>query len=320
MSTLVTGGAGFIGAEVVHGLLAGGEKRPFIFSRNPNMRLLDDVADQVELISGDLGNFSHVLDAVKAARPEVIYHFGAMLSLPSDADPAAAIHTNAMGTFHVLEAARLFDVRQVIFSSSISVYGSGIHGDVIDDFTLQRPQLFYGVTKVFGEQMGLFYRRKYAVDFRCIRYPSVIGPGARTPGAVQYTSWVIEECAKGNPFTINVNPDTRVPVMYIKEAGQAAIMLAEAPVESIKTVNYNIDGVKPSPSAGELADAVRAKLPDAKIEFKPDPELQAILDEAIRPFDDTNARNEWGWQPGYRLERIVDDFLGELKQNPQRYE
>ena len=243
-----------------------------------------------------------------------------MLSLPSDADPAAAVHTNAMGTFHVLEAARLFDVKQVIFSSSIGVYGSGIHGDVIDDFTLQRPQLFYGVTKVFGEHLGLFYKRKYRIDFRCIRYPSIIGPGVRTPGAVQFTSWVIEECAKGNPFTINVNPDTRVPVMYIKEAGQAAIMLAQAPVERIKTVNYNIDGVKPSPSAGELADAVRVKLPDARIEFKPDLELLAVLDDAIKPLDDTNARNEWGWHPEYSLERIVDEFLQELNQNPQRYE
>lgn len=320
MSALVTGGAGFIGAEVVRGLLDGGDKRPFIFSRNPTLRLLDDVASQVELISGDLGNFSHVLEAVKAARPEVIYHFGAMLSLPSDADPAAAIQTNAMGTFHVLEAARLFDVKQVIFASSIGVYGSGIHGDVIDDFTLQRPQLFYGVTKVFGEHLGLFYKRKYGIDFRCVRFPSIIGPGVRTPGAVQFTSWVIEESAKGKPFTINVNPDTRVPVMYIKEAGQAAITLAKAPVDRIKTVNYNIDGMKPSPSAGELADAVRAELPDARIEFKPDVELLAILDDAIKPLDDTNARNEWGWHPEYNLERIVDEFLQELKQNPKRYE
>ena len=320
MSTLVTGGAGFIGAEVVRGLVEGGERRPFIFSRSPTLRLLDDVADHVELISGDLGSFSHVLDAVKAARPDVIYHFGAMLSLPSDADPAAAVQSNAMGTFHVLEAARLFDVRQVIFSSSIGVYGSGIHGDVIDDFTLQRPQLFYGVTKVFGEHLGLFYKRKYGIDFRCVRFPSIIGPGVRTPGAVQFTSWVIEECAKGRPFTINVNPDTRVPVMYIKEASQAAITLAKAPVDRIKTVNYNIDGMKPSPSAGELADAVRAKLPDARIEFKPDLELLAVLDDAIKPLDDTNARNAWGWHPEYSLERIVDEFLQELNQNPQRYE
>ncbi len=45
--------------------------------------------------------------------------------------------------------------------------------------------------------MGLFYKRKYGLDFRCVRYPSIVGPGVKTPGAVQYTSWVIEECAKG---------------------------------------------------------------------------------------------------------------------------
>ena len=79
---------------------------------------------------------------------------------------------------------------------------------MIRDTTIQRPQLFYGATKVFGEHMGLFYRRKYQLDFRGLRYPSIIGPGVRTPGVAQYTSWVIEECAKGNPFTIWVKPET----------------------------------------------------------------------------------------------------------------
>ncbi len=208
MTTLITGGAGFVGLEVVRLLLDRGESRPAVFSRNPSPQRLGDLADRVEAIAGDLGNFSHVLHAVKTTRPERIYHLGAMLSVPSDADPAAAIQTNAMGTFHVLEAARLFDVKQVIFSSSVGAYGYDIHDDVISDTTLQRPQFFYGATKVFGEHMGLFYKRKYGLDFRGIRYPSVIGPGVTTPGAVQYTSWVIEECARGNPFTIWVTPET----------------------------------------------------------------------------------------------------------------
>ena len=73
-----------------------------------------------------------------------------MLSVPSEADPAAAIQANALGTFHVLEAARLFDVPQVLFASSTGVYGLGIQEDVINDDTLQRPLLFYGATKLFA--------------------------------------------------------------------------------------------------------------------------------------------------------------------------
>ena len=138
MTTLITGGTGFIGAEVVRMLLDGGEQRPVVFHVSGNTQRLDDVSNQVELVRGDLANFSHILEVVKKTQPSVIYHLGAMLSVPSDADPAAAIHTNAMGTFHVLEAARLFGVPQVLFSSSISTYGLDFEGEVIDDTTNRR--------------------------------------------------------------------------------------------------------------------------------------------------------------------------------------
>jgi threonine 3-dehydrogenase len=319
MATLITGGTGFIGAEVVRLLLDKGEGRPVVFHVHPNTRRLDDVADQIELVQGDLGNFSHVLDVVKKAKPTVIYHLGGMLSLPSDADPAAALHANALGTFHILEAARLFDVPQVLFSSTIGTYGLGMQGDSIDDNTLQRPLLFYGATKVFCEHMGLFYKRKYGLDFRGIRYPSVVGPGVRTPGGVQYTSWAIEEPAKGNPFTIWVPPETRCPVIYFKEAASAIVELGQAPLENIKTVNYLIGGITPVASAGELADMVRAMVPGAQIDFKPNPELLPMLRLLTLSIDDSNARREWNWTPRYDQERIIDDFLQELRLHRQRY-
>jgi len=316
MSTVITGGAGFIGLEVVRLLLARGEKRPLVMSRNPSPKRLAEVADEVEVMRGDLGNFSHVLEAVKTARPQVIYHLGATLSVPSEADPASAMQTNAMGTFHVLEAARLFDVPRVVFASSVGTYGTDIREDPISDATIQRPQLFYGMTKVFGEHMGLFYRRKHGIDFRGIRYPSIIGPGVRTPGAVQYTSWVIESCAQGRPYTIWVEPDTRVSVMYIKDAALATVQLAQAPPQAIATVNYLVNGVTPTPSAGELADVVRSKIAGARIEFKPDEDIQRLIRDSLRPLDDRKARQEWGWRPGYDLEGLVDDFLLQLETRP----
>jgi len=319
MAVLITGGTGFTGAEVARILLKKAEKRPIIFDINPSAKRLDDIEDQVEIIQGDLGNFSHVLDVVQKANPSVIYHLGGMLSVPSDADPAAALRANALGTFHVLEAAKLFNVSQVLFSSTIGTYGLDIQEEVINDYTLQRPQLFYGATKVFCEHMGLFYKRKYSLDFRSIRYPSIVGPGVKTPGVVQFTSWVIEACAKGNPFTITLKPETKVPVIYFKDAAQAIVRLGQAPLESIKTVNYLVAGVSPIASAGELAEIVRAKVPGADIRFEPDLELQAIVDRLLLPLDDSNARKEWGWHCEYNQERIVDDFLEELKLNSQRY-
>ena len=217
----------------------------------------------------------------------------------------------------MLEAARLFDVPQVIFASSLGTYGSDIRDDTIGDATIQRPQLFYGMTKVFGEHMGLFYRRKHGMDFRGIRYPSIIGPGVRTPGAVQYTSWVIESCAQGRPYTIWVEPETRVPVMYIKDAALATVQLAQAPRQAITTVNYLVNGVQPTPSAAELADMVRSKCPGAQIQFRPDAELQRLIQASLRPLDDHKARQEWGWRPRYDLESLMQDFLLELQAHPQ---
>jgi threonine 3-dehydrogenase len=319
MTTLVTGGAGFVGAEVVRRLLAQGEPRPTVFDLNPSPRRLDDVAEHVEVVRGDLGTFSHVLDVVQRAKPTVIYHLGGMLSAPSEADPAAALRANALGTFHVLEAARLFGVSQVLFASTIGTYGLDIQQPVLDDYTLQRPQLFYGATKVFCEHMGLFYKRKYGLDFRAVRYPGVVGPGIKTPGVGQYASWAIEEPAKGAPFSVWVTPETRCPIIYFKDAARAIVELGAAPADRIKTVNYLIAGVTPIASAGELADLVRAKVPGAQIAFTPDPDLQPILDRLFLPIDDRRAREEWHWAPQYDQERVVDDFLAELQRHPQRY-
>ncbi len=319
MDVLVTGGTGFIGSEVVRVLLKRGE-RVTAFDINPSTKLLEDVKDKVKVVRGDLGNFSHVLSVVKESKPRVIYHLGGMLSVPSDADPQAAFRANAMGTFHVLEAARLFDVEKVLFSSTLATYGLNIREGKIDDFTLQRPELFYGCTKVFCELMGLFYRRKYGLDYRGVRYPSIVGPGVKTPGIVQYNAWVIEECAKGRPYTVYVRPDTRCPIMYYKDAARAIVMLGDAPRESIQMVNYVVAGPTPAASAQELVDMVRAKIPGAKIDFKVDEEKQKIIDKLVLPVDDSLARKEWGWYPEYDQERIVEDFLEELRNHPERYD
>ena len=319
MATLITGGTGFIGAEIARRLLAGGATDITAFDISDSPRRLDEIADQVRVVRGDLGNFSQVLDAVRESSPRTIYHMGSMLSIPSDADPPAAFRVNAMGTYHVLEAARLFGVEQVLFASSTGTYAEGMTENFMDDLTLQRPRLFYGACKLFGENMGQFYRRKYNLDFRGVRYPPIVGPGVRTPGITQYISWSIEESANGNAFAVWAREDTRAPVLYFKDAARAMVMLAQTDADRIETVNYLIAGAQPTPSAGELVEMVRAKIPGARISFEIDNEIQALLDIALKPIEDGNAHAEWDWEPEYGLEEMVDDFLKELKDNPQRY-
>lgn len=316
MSILITGGTGFVGAAVARLLVEENNAPVTLFDLRTSTQRLDDISESIEIIQGDLGNFSHVLDAVRQTRPITIFHLGGMLTLPSDADPQAAFQANAMGTFHVLEAARSFDVAQVIFSSSRQTYGLGIEDEIkISDLTLQRPQMFYGACKLFGEHMGLFYRRKYGLDFRGIRYPAIVGPGVKTPGAVQFISWMIEAAIRGKPFTVWVKPETKAPFLYYKDAARAAVQLSKAPRDSIRMVNYVLSGVTPTPSVAELAQVVSDRMPEAQISFEPDEELQMILDKALLPIDETYANREWGWKIKFGMEEMVNDFILELKQN-----
>jgi threonine 3-dehydrogenase len=314
---LITRGTGFIGAEVARALIGRGTTGITLFDVHDSRRRLEDIGDRVTIVKGDVGIFSHVLDAVRSSRAEIIYHLGAMLSVPSEQDPPAAFHANAIGTFHIFEAARLFDVKRVVFASSTATFGFDLPADPIDDLSLQRPQTFYGACKLFGENMGRFYRRKYGIDYRGVRFPSIVGPGVRSPGSVQYTSWVIENAAKGIPFTIWVRPETRVPILYFKDAALAILSLAEAPPERVKMVNYLLSG--PRPTALELVNLVRQRFPAAQINFEVDDEIQLRMDNAMRPLDDRFAREEWGWKPTYGVDAMIDDFLAELSQHPHRY-
>jgi len=137
------------------------------------------------------------------------------------------------------------------------------------------------------------------LDFRSIRYPAIVGPGVKTPGVAQYTSWAIEESAKGNPFTIRVKPETRCPVMYFKDAALAIVKLADAPFSNIKMVNYLTAGVTPIASARELAAMVKKKIPTAQIRFDADPDLVNVIDKLFLPIDDPFAKEEWNWKPQY---------------------
>ncbi|MFN0090500.1 MAG: NAD-dependent epimerase/dehydratase family protein [Acidimicrobiales bacterium] len=319
MTILVTGGAGFIGAEVVRALLARGEEPVHVSYRSGNLQRLHGVTDAVTLHPLDLADAAAVHALVEAVRPRAVYHLGAILSGPSEKDPQASLQANAYGTHALLEAARLNGVEQFLFASSMGVHVGAEQppGDITDS-TLQRPDLIYGVGKLFGELLGRYYRRVYGLDFRGIRYPGIVGPGVTTWSLAQWTSWVIERPALGQPFTVWVTPDTAFTLVYFKEAGAAMLQLADAPRDAIQTVNYNLGGVAPSPTAGQLADAVRRRLPDAKIDFEPDPAIQPLF-AVRREIDDTRARAEWGWAPHLDHDAIVEDFIRELADHPERY-
>ena len=268
MAILITGGTGFLGTSLARRMLEKG-KEVILFARSLHLDRISDIRDKVTLVQGDLKVWPEVVNVVRDNKVEDIFHFGTMLSTPSEQNPWAAFETNVCGTMYTLEAARLFGVNRFIFASSVSVFGHGI-GETVTDDTLQRPGNLYGMHKLYGELLGRFYRRKFNLDFRSLRYAGVIGPGATNIMVSQYNSWMIENAALGKPYECFVTPDVQISVTYFKDAIRATEMLYDAPKESIKTINYNVVGVSPAEKVADLEKAIKKFIPEAAITYNPD--------------------------------------------------
>ncbi|MFW6055928.1 MAG: NAD-dependent epimerase/dehydratase family protein, partial [Chloroflexota bacterium] len=139
--SLITGGFGFIGYHLTNLLLEQGEEVT-IFDVAGGPKLFDDMMDRITLIRGDVGNWSHVLDAVRKSKPDCIYHAGAMLPPGSEQNPQAAFAVNVNGTYNVFEAARMFDVESVLFISTLATYGRDVPPVVPND-AAQHPVNMY---------------------------------------------------------------------------------------------------------------------------------------------------------------------------------
>jgi threonine 3-dehydrogenase len=318
MAKLITGGTGFVGAELARMLVALGEET-VVFDIAINLKRIDDIRDKVKTIQGDLGSWSEVCDVVKNNKITTIYHLGSLLGVMSEVNPWESFRTNIIGTYNVLEAARLFDVEKVMFTSSMATFRLET-GAEITDTTIQRPTNMYGVGKLYGEGLGRYYRKRFGLDFRAIRYPGILGPGVKAPGL--WPSLMIENAVLGKPFECIVAEESAAPLIFFRDAARAADMVLHAPREKIKMVNYNVGMDVPPVSAKQLEQAIKRHVPEAVITYKPDPAIMEMFGpfSKIKVWDDSCARREWDWKPDYpTIESMVSAFIEEIRAHPDRY-
>ncbi len=311
MRVAVTGGTGFLGAHLARALAARGDD-VICLDVATSTPLLEDV-EGVRIVRCDVGWWPELIQAVQDAQPELIFHSAGILSAFAEERPHAAYRVNTMGTLNVLEAARIFGDIGVVFTSTIATYGPGV-GETVTETTQQRPTTMYGVTKVFGELLGEYYVGRFGLDYRGIRLASVIGPGRGPGGASAYSSLIVSEPAHGRAFKAPVTEETTMPLVYVKDAVDALLQIAAAEEADLTRRTYGISGF--SPTAGELAEAVRGAVPGADISFAPDEQLVAIVHSWPQRLDTSEASGDWGWTERFDLARAVGDFVGELKVNP----
>jgi nucleoside-diphosphate-sugar epimerase len=196
-----------------------------------------------------------------------------------------------------------------MFASSVTTFALGLPERRMADTDPQNPINLYGVLKVLGEGLGRYYRNRHKIDFRAIRFPSVVGPGNRAPGLATYTTEMIEAAIRGEAYVIQASEDSAIPIIHVADCARALTELSNAPQDRLSRSEYLVDGVKPAPKASELAKILQAAIPTSNVSFAPNPDWQTYLEMYAIPIEDCAARAEWGWKPEYDYRRIVDDFL-----------
>jgi nucleoside-diphosphate-sugar epimerase len=118
---------------------------------------------------------------------------------------------------------------------------------------------------------------------------------------------------RGEPYTCFLKEDERLPMMYMPDAIRATLELMEAPREQVRERgSYNLAAVSFTPA--EIAAAIRLRVPEFEVRYAPD-YRQAIAQGWPDSIDDSAARADWGWQPRFGLQEMVDDMLDNLRKS-----
>ena len=175
MRYLVTGGAGFIGSNIVDELVRRGQEVTVLddFSSGKETNL-SSVHGKIRLIRGSICDFEAAREACSGA--DYVLHLAARTSVPrSVKDPLETNHINIGGTLNVLVAARDAKVRRIVFAASSSAYGETTIQPKVETMTAT-PISPYGVTKLVGEMYAQLFGRVYGLENVSLRYFNVFGP------------------------------------------------------------------------------------------------------------------------------------------------
>jgi nucleoside-diphosphate-sugar epimerase len=244
---------------------------------------------------------------------DTVYHMAALLSGSGEKNPDLCWNVNVNGLKNVLDVAREKHLLRVFVPSSIAVFGPDTPKDNTPQDTILNPSTMYGVTKVSGELMSEYYVQKYGLDVRGIRYPGIISSEVLpSGGTTDYAVEIFYEAVKTGSYTCFLKPGTVLPMMYLPDAIKGTADLMEADFKQLKHhADFNFAAFSFSPE--QLAAEIQKHIPSFKISYRPD-YRQAIAESWPRTIDDSAARKEWNWTPGYSLARMTGDMIRRLKE------
>ena len=318
-TTLVTGGAGFIGGHLVRALLDTGRKVVVLDVQSfiPEARfVIGDDADSLPLEIASIGDQARVLDVFRNHRPDEVVHAGMIL------DPAylatnrsTAFQVNVGGVINLVEAMIAFGVSRLVNFSSIGVLPRVLYEPIDANHPILLSDAgpgtdFYGSTKVAAEAMLFAYHQALGFDFRTIRPSAVYGLGMN-----QYVGPIkamVENSVRGEPAHFEFGGAHPRPYTHARDIAGLVVAMLDAPDDADRIFYGSTGG--PMATTSEVAQIVRELVPGADVEIAEE------LSEAEKPvvalrarLSVENARTQLGWEPRYLslregIQQYVDHY------------
>ena len=299
MAYLITGGMGCIGSYVVRDLLNAGEKLIVYDSIHdltiPKLVLTTEQLERFTFVQGDITDLPHVLRTVKEHKIDRIIHLASWQVPACDANPPQALRVVCDGTINMFEAARIFNLKRVVWASTVAVFGAP------EDYNHQRiqndaphyPKFIYGACKSLNERYASFYFDNYNVDIIGLRFTAVYGVG-RTRGMSSFSTKMIEDVALGRQCVVPFGDDA-VDWQYVEDVSRSITMACTCATTHRRAFNVN-GGVRP---VREGADYLKQLAPDAQITLEPG------VFGISWDFDATPIAEEIGFTPTYTMEQGI---------------
>jgi CDP-paratose 2-epimerase len=336
---LVTGGAGFIGSNYVHRLLKRGEKVTIYdnFSRAGAPRNLEWLKQEFgetafDVVVGDVRNGDRITEAGKSA--DVIVHLAGQVAVTTSViDPRDDFESNALGTFNVMEAARLSGRNPiVIYASTNKVYGGmddvelaeeptrWRYKDLINGCPETQPLDFhspYGCSKGTGDQYARDYARMYGLPTVVFRQSCIYGPrqfGIEDQG---WVAWFIIAAAMGRPITIYGDGKQVRDILHVEDLMNAYDLAVEK-IDVAKGQVYNLGGGPDNVMSvwAEFGPKLEKLIGDtievARGDWRPG-------DQRVFYADVSKAEKELGWKPNISVEEGVKMLFDWVLENKRLF-
>lgn len=308
--SVVTGGGGFIGSNMVRFLLEKGEQVRVLDNFETGKREnLSEVSGDIELIEGDIRDEDVVQSSVAGA--EVVYHLAALGSVPrSMKDPVTTHDVNVNGTFNVLDGCRHAGVRRIVFASSSSVYGQSPVLPQHEGLPLS-PISPYGATKAIGEIYFRAFYETYGIESACLRYYNVFGP--RQDPNSQYAAAIplfVSSLMRGESPTIFDDGEQSRGFTYIENVMQANWLAANA--EKLHGEAMNISTVN-AVTVNTVVSEIQKLLGKEDVEPAYAPPRPGDIKHSLA--DVTRAKELIGYAPLVSFEDGIKKAIGWYQEN-----